>query len=148
MGGSESRKRKSESRNGAGAGAGEGEGVSGEEVGRAANRDQRSEISQSFQLSEFQLSAFPKIVNISGGVTNSMSLAELTAWCQERFPESKTQITSDPVPRAFDIPWMILDPQLAQDTWSWKPQTNVRAVCEEIAAFADKNPDWIALSRA
>ena len=90
----------------------------------------------------------PAILNISGGLVNSMSLAELTAWCQKRFPGSKTECASNPDPRAYDIPWMVLDHQKAQDTWGWKPETNIETVCEEIAQFAEQNPDWINFSRA
>ena len=99
------------------------------------------------QFAEAPDSRQPRIVNIAGGLGQSMSLAELTAWCQTRFPDSATKVTSDPKPRAFDIPWMILDPQKAGAIWDWKPRTSVHAVCEEIATFAEDHRDWIALSR-
>jgi len=90
----------------------------------------------------------PAILNISGGLVNSMSLAELTAWCQKRFPGSKTECASNPDPRAYDIPWMVLDNQKAAGVWDWKPAINIETVCEEIAEFAEQNPDWIHFSRA
>ena len=75
-----------------------------------------------------------------------MSLAELTAWCEGRFPESATKVGSVPDPRAFDIPWMILDSRQAQDTWDWHPQTSIQQTCEEIATFAEAHPNWLEIS--
>lgn len=91
-------------------------------------------------------SGTPRIVNIAGGLENSLSLAELTAWCQQRFPDSKTTISSNPAPRPFDIPWMVLDPSLAATAWDWRPQTTIHQTCEEIAAFAESHPNWLQTS--
>ena len=98
----------------------------------------------------------PCIFNLSGGVANSMSLAELTTWCRQRFPDSATSSSlpselSSPVSqvekRPFDLPWVVLNPSLASEIWNWQPQTSVETVCEEIATFADSQPDWITFSR-
>jgi CDP-paratose 2-epimerase len=112
-----------------------------------------------------------RIFNVAGGIHNSMSLAQLTAWCTNRYPKSPT-ISSLPTahcqpstkhqapstkhlaptnnlseaPRPFDIPWMVLDSQLARDTWDWQPQTTCLKVCEEIAGFADMNPNWLSVT--
>jgi CDP-paratose 2-epimerase len=89
----------------------------------------------------------PRVVNCAGGAQNSMSLAELTAWCNERFNMS-VEPRHDPQDRPFDIPWMVLDSSLAHKTWNWAPQTSVTEVCEEIAQFAEKNPNWLGISEA
>ena len=95
-------------------------------------------------------SANPQIVNVSGGVSNSMSLNQLSAWCAERFgpgPESLDSPASpDAQDRPFDIPWIVLDPTLAKDTWGWTPCTPIVAVLDEIAEHAAQNPDWLDLS--
>ena len=62
----------------------------------------------------------PRIANFSGGAKNSMSLAQLTDWCDARF--GKHVVASDAKPRPFDIPWMVLDSTLAEKTWDWSPK--------------------------
>lgn len=85
----------------------------------------------------------PVIVNVSGGLENSRSLSELTRWCQLRYPKSTTSVNSTLEDRPFDIPWMVLDSSLAKDTWAWKPQSSIETICNEIADFADKHPNWL-----
>jgi CDP-paratose 2-epimerase len=86
----------------------------------------------------------PHIVNFSGGVKNSMSLAQLTDWCDARF--GKHSVASDSNPRLFDIPWMVLDSTLAEKTWNWSPKISLEKVLEEIAIHAEKNPRWLEIS--
>ena len=87
----------------------------------------------------------PRVVNLGGGEANSFSLAELTAWCGERFG-FKHQIQSDPNPRPLDLPWIILDSALAKKTWDWTPTVSLREIFEEVAAHAEQHPDWLDLS--
>jgi len=119
-------------------------------------------------------SPLPRIVNCSGGASNSMSLLELSQWCARRFPgnsknsslliDNSNQLAADPAKlerpgfpseisnqqsaissRPFDIPWMVLDPALAAETWQWKPTTPIHDILEEIAQHAEANPNWIDL---
>jgi CDP-paratose 2-epimerase len=83
-------------------------------------------------------------LNIGGGMKNSMSLRQLTEWCRGRWDEF--EIASDPAPRAFDIPWMVMDSRAAAERWSWRPQTSLEEILEEIARHAEENPDWLELS--
>src|SRR5262249_10242732 len=85
-----------------------------------------------------------KIVNVSGGTEQSMSLAQLSDWCNARF--GKHEIARDEKPRPFDIPWMVLDYGLAEKTWQWKPQTRLEIVLDEIAKHAEANPHWLEIS--
>ena len=55
-------------------------------------------------------------------------------------------MASDPRPRAFDLPWVVLDASRARDVWEWTPQTLPEAILDEIAAHAEANPDWLHLS--
>jgi len=96
------------------------------------------------QFNEPVNSTKPRVVNLSGGVENSMSLAQLTKWCIKRYGEKTVEQTN--TERPFDIPWMILDYALAKTVWNWKPQTTVEEVCEEIAAFADTQTNWCDIS--
>ncbi len=100
----------------------------------------------------FPLSPFPKIINVSGGSTNSMSLLELSTWCHNRFgPHPASPATPNPQPatpppsRPFDIPWMVLDPALAAEVWQWTPQIGIHDILEEIAQHAEANPNWLDL---
>lgn len=86
----------------------------------------------------------PRICNVAGGADSSISLRQLTAWCDGRF--GPHPVASDPQPRPFDIPWMVLDASLASAVWDWRPQTPLLAVLEEIAVHAQQNPDWLDLS--
>lgn len=88
----------------------------------------------------------PRVLNLSGGRTNSLSLAQLTEWCANRF--APMTINRDPQPRAFDIPWMVLDSSQAKNVWNWTPITPIHELCEEIATFAEEHPEWLVVSRS
>lgn len=87
----------------------------------------------------------PRIANISGGTTSAISLAQLSAWCATRF--GPREVTADLQDRPFDVPWLVLDSTLAEQTWNWKPATPLAAILDEIASHADANPQWLDLSR-
>jgi CDP-paratose 2-epimerase len=87
----------------------------------------------------------PRITNVGGGVGNSMSLAQLSAWCTERF--GPREITAQPESRAFDVPWLVLDSTLARECWQWKASTPIQHILEEIAAHAQAHPDWLELAQ-
>lgn len=85
-----------------------------------------------------------QIVNVSGGVANNMSLAQLSAWCKKRF--GTREIGADSKPRPFDIPWMVLDTTQAAKQWSWQVETPLEKILTEIADHAMKHPKWLELS--
>jgi CDP-paratose 2-epimerase len=97
------------------------------------------------QIREPLNSSRPRVVNVGGGLSNSMSLRQLTAWCQERY--GRMNIESVPETRPFDIPWMVLDSRLAGRIWNWRPRTSIESVITEIAAHADEHPDWLERCR-
>jgi len=88
----------------------------------------------------------PSIVNVSGGIKNSLSLAQLSAWCSDRFGHREVQ--ADGRSRPFDVPWLVLDSALAEQAWNWRPSTSLPMILEEIAAHAVANVDWLDLSLA
>jgi CDP-paratose 2-epimerase len=55
-------------------------------------------------------------------------------------------VAHQPEPRPYDLPWVVLDFQHCSTTWNWQPQIGTAAILEEIATFADANPNWITLS--
>jgi CDP-paratose 2-epimerase len=85
----------------------------------------------------------PRIVNLSS--ENSMSLRQLSEWCESRFGPNKIDKTTEE--RPFDIPWMVLDHTLASETWNWQPKTPINEILTEIANFADSHPDWLSISQ-
>ena len=85
-----------------------------------------------------------RVQNLSGGIQSSTSLAELSRWCEDRF--GPYEVSSDPVERAFDIPWMVLDYGRAESQWGWKPQTKKEDIFEEIAMHAESHPEWLSVS--
>ena len=101
------------------------------------------------QVTEPLESEKPRVVNVSGGIENSMSLRQLTDWCVGQFRHSES---SGPAPsrtsevRPFDIPWMVLDSTSCSRTWDWQPATGIDAVLDEIARHAHDHPAWLALS--
>jgi CDP-paratose 2-epimerase len=83
------------------------------------------------------------ILNVSGGLANSMSLAQLSAWCTERFhPHS---VAKEPAGRPFDVPWLVLDSSRVKQLYDWEPLTRLASVLEEIAAHAEAEPNWLNL---
>jgi CDP-paratose 2-epimerase len=91
-------------------------------------------------------SARPRLVNVSGGTGNSISLAQLSRWCERRF--GPHAIGVDPTPRQFDIPWMVLDSSLARRVWDWKVETSLDSIVEEIACHAEAHESWLELSES
>jgi CDP-paratose 2-epimerase len=73
----------------------------------------------------------PRICNFAGGLSNACSLANLSDWCRDRF--GPHEVGSDPMPRPFDLPWVVLDATRAAETWDWKPVTPLSGIFAEIA---------------
>ncbi|MBD2201184.1 NAD-dependent epimerase/dehydratase family protein [Calothrix sp. FACHB-1219] len=96
------------------------------------------------QFSEPLATDKPRVINISSGVNNSMSLRQLTQWCTDKF--GRNEVLETNIERPFDIPWMVLDASLAQRVWGWKPQIGIEKVLEEIAMFASEQENWCRLS--
>jgi len=85
-----------------------------------------------------------RIYTVGGGPQNAMSLAALTAWCDERFGSRTPE--ADLSPRAYDVPWVVMDSRAAAEDFGWHLATPVLAILEEIANHAEHNPDWLERS--
>lgn len=85
------------------------------------------------------------IANFSGGVANSCSLAQLSDWCSDRW--GAHPVTSEAADRPFDIPWMVLDATKAAQRWNFRIQRPLHTVLDEIAGFAEQQPDWLKISK-
>ncbi len=87
-----------------------------------------------------------RIQNLSGGRAHSMSLQQLSAWCDRRFGPRKVE--QDLKARPYDIPWLVLDSSRALAQWGWRPATPLAEILEEIARHSELHPDWLELSGA
>jgi CDP-paratose 2-epimerase len=72
-----------------------------------------------------------RISNFGGGRANASSLAQLSNWCAKRFGDH--EVSSESAPRAFDLPWVVLDSSRAAKLWGFAAQTPLAAILEEIA---------------
>ncbi len=86
----------------------------------------------------------PRVANFAGGVRNSMSLAQLSAWCAARF--GAHEVESEPAPRRFDVAWLVLASERAREVWGWRPTTDLESILTEIAEHAEAHPDWLQIS--
>ncbi|UFS69742.1 NAD-dependent epimerase/dehydratase family protein [Geomonas sp. RF6] len=86
----------------------------------------------------------PRVINCGGGVANAMSLANLSAWCRDRYGEHL--VSAVPEIRRNDIPWLVMDSSLAHDLWGWQPATTIEAILDEIATHAEAHPAWLEIS--
>ncbi len=85
-----------------------------------------------------------RVLNVSGGPANSLSLAQLSNWCATRF--GRLEVQGDPVLRRYDVPWLVLDPARAVAEWNWQPETKLEGILGEIATHAEQHPEWLELS--
>src|SRR5437763_3359437 len=115
---------------------------SGRQVRDALHPDDLAEL-VSLQF-EHSTEAEPRIFNVGGGAANAMSLAQLTDWCTARF--GKHSIESDPTPRAFDVPWLVMDNAQSTAAFDWRSARDLPSILDEIAHHAESNPHWLDLS--
>jgi CDP-paratose 2-epimerase len=87
-----------------------------------------------------------RVYTAGGGPANTMSLAQLTAWCDGRFGRHAPAV--DPEPRMYDIPWMVMDNTEAARDFGWQIEMSLATILEGIAEHASHHPDWLEVSRA
>jgi CDP-paratose 2-epimerase len=85
-----------------------------------------------------------RIYTVGGGRENSMSLAQLTAWCNDRFGPHEVQ--ADTRERPYDIPWVAMDNSDVERDFRWRVQSPMREWLEEIAEHAENHPEWLEVS--
>jgi len=88
----------------------------------------------------------PRIYTAGGGLANTMSLAQLTAWCDDRFGRHTPGV--DLTPRRYDIPWAAMDNTEAARDFGWRIEIPLPTILESIAQHAHEHPDWLEVSRA
>jgi CDP-paratose 2-epimerase len=86
------------------------------------------------------------IFHVAGGSANSMSLAQLTAWCDRRF--GRHPAVANTATRPFDVPWVVLDSTKARQAFDWQPGMTLPQILDEIAAHVETHPDWLNMTGA
>ena len=86
----------------------------------------------------------PRVVNVGGGRESARSLRQLSEWCRERLGDH--EVTSSLEPRPFDLPWIVLDPNLAKRVWGWAPSRTTDSVLDEILQHAEQHVEWLDVS--
>jgi CDP-paratose 2-epimerase len=84
------------------------------------------------------------IANVGGGIANAMSLAQVSAWCAERF--GARTVRADGTPRRWDVPWVVMDYGRATQAFGWKPSRSLATILDEIADHHRQHPDWLSLT--
>jgi CDP-paratose 2-epimerase len=80
-------------------------------------------------------------LHAGGGLGNSMSLAQLTEWCDIRFGTQAPE--PDHRARPFDIPWLVMDSRAAKASLGWEPKRTLSDILNEIAEHVTRNPGWL-----
>ncbi len=78
------------------------------------------------------------VFNVGGGCEQSVSLAELTAICQELTGHA-LDIASTPATRAADIPYYVSDIRKIHQATGWKPRRGVRTIAMDVHQWLHKN---------
>jgi len=76
-----------------------------------------------------------------GGAANTMSLAQLTDWCNQTF--GVHAVEADDRPRPFDIPWLVMDSRAAKKEFGWTIQRSLPSILDEIRDHVAENPEWL-----
>jgi len=83
------------------------------------------------------------IYNLGGEEENSMSLKELTEWCQYNIRKDDSMVTSSPEQRPFDIPIFIMNSSKAKQRWGFKNTRTMDQILEEIRDYAVEHPTFM-----
>ena len=83
----------------------------------------------------------PKIINIGGGIENSISLKQLTNWCEERFGANEILSSQE------NDRWMRLDCDgFISGSKAWRAKIEIYKILDEIADFASSKSNWLSLT--
>jgi CDP-paratose 2-epimerase len=77
----------------------------------------------------------PRIVNVGGGPARSMSLRELSGFCQKNLGPGPS-VRSVAETRLYDLPYFVTDARIAEQAWDWRPEESADETLEAIARWA------------
>jgi hypothetical protein len=85
-----------------------------------------------------------RVYTAGGGPANTMSLAQLNAWCDERFGLHTPDI--DLQSRPYDVPWVVMDNRNSIKDFNWRVETSLPVILDELATHAENPPNWLDVS--
>jgi CDP-paratose 2-epimerase len=85
------------------------------------------------------------IWNVGGGPSNAMSLAQLSAWCADRF--GPREVGLERAARRWDVPWVVMDTARVRRHFGWTATTPVLTILDDIAEHHRRHPDWLSISQ-
>jgi CDP-paratose 2-epimerase len=88
----------------------------------------------------------PRVYTAGGGPKNSISLAQLTAWCDDKF--GRHVPGADLRARPYDVGWIAMDNTQTACDFGWNIEMPLGCILEEIAEHARTHPEWLEVSRA
>lgn len=83
-----------------------------------------------------------QVYNLGGGLENTVSLAELTALC-EQITGNKISIHSDPVNRPGDIPVYVTDNTKFEQLSGWSPQISINQLLQEVHDWIQNDQEFL-----
>ncbi|MBF0280868.1 MAG: NAD-dependent epimerase/dehydratase family protein [SAR324 cluster bacterium] len=99
-------------------------------------------VSDLYELLKLQLKNLDqhngKIYNVGGGLDHSLSLKELSEFC-ESITGKHISIESVPETRDADIPYYVSDCRKVQQATGWKPRHTLQSTLEEISAWIEQH---------
>jgi CDP-paratose 2-epimerase len=84
----------------------------------------------------------PRIVNVGGGLGNTISLLELSSLC-ENILDRRNAVGSTAENRPYDVPYYCTDNRLVESFWGWKPAHTINDIVESICAWAVQNKETV-----
>jgi len=84
-----------------------------------------------------------QVFNIGGGMDVSLSLREMTAWCEEQFGR-QVPVTIEPTPRKADHVVYISDTSKAERILGWQPQVGLEQGLQQIKEWVESEHDRLA----
>ena len=83
-----------------------------------------------------------QVFNVGGGMTGSVSLAEMTKLC-ETASGKRVDITSVPETDPADIPYYVTDNARVTESTGWEPRRGVERIVEDLMAWLRENADTL-----
>jgi CDP-paratose 2-epimerase len=94
------------------------------------------------QLADLERNSAQGFYNVGGGMENSVSLCELTAFCQE-ISGKRLEIGRVAETRYADVPYYVSDCFAVTGATGWKPQRKLRTILEDVWRWLVDNRDQI-----
>jgi CDP-paratose 2-epimerase len=84
-----------------------------------------------------------RVMNVGGGAEISLSLREMTSWCEKRLGKS-VPVEIMPTPRKADHVVYISDTSTAEELLGWRPEVGLDEGLEQIVAWVEQEHDRLA----